>query len=212
VAESRVKVHIWNRALSRIGHTVLVQSETEETAAAEACRTHWDDCVREAIEVADWDFAIKQATLAQPDGVTRVGWEYVYTLPADCARPIALLAEGQRIGTFTGGTRNPFRVMADDDKHGRVLCSDLDADAGDFDVLEYVAYHEHIVGWPAQFIDALAWRLAAELALAIPKDAAKANMAWGQFYRSLSRASAQSLQRSQRDPEPDPPSVAVRDE
>ena len=210
MVETRGKVGIWNRALSRIGETVRVQIETDTTAAAEACETHYDDCRREVFQSADWDFAIKQAELALATGVTRVGWDYVYTMPADCARPIALLADGQRIGTFTADQRNVYQIMADDNDEGTILCTDLEAASDDFDVLEYVAYHEYVPGFPPQFLDALAWRLAAELALAIPKDAQKANAMLSMYYRSISMAKAQMLQRSQRDPEPDPPSVVAR--
>lgn len=63
---SASKVHVWNRALSRIGETDRIQDEDEERLAAEVCRLHWDDIVKEVLARYPWPFARKQTTLAQP--------------------------------------------------------------------------------------------------------------------------------------------------
>ncbi len=57
------KVGIWNQALSKIGHTSFIESETENTPARKVAEEFWDDCLKEVLESTRWPFALKQATL-----------------------------------------------------------------------------------------------------------------------------------------------------
>lgn len=205
---SLTKVDLWNRALHRIGETTIIESEEEESNPAEVCRLHYSDCLGKALENFPWPFATKQAALSQPEGVTRTGWEYVYALPDDCVRPIALLAEDERLGLKAVGGRYPFAVMLNDTADGKLLCTDLDST--DFECLEYTALVEDVRMWPRQFCDALVWLLASEAAFAIKKDPTLAGHMLEAYAASIMQARADVLNGQQADPEPTTPSIAIR--
>ena len=218
MAKTVGKVGIWNRALDRIGETEPIEDEDEDRMAADVCRRHYDDCLLEVLESTPWPFATKQSALTSPTGVTRTGWDYIYTLPTDCAYPLALLDEDQRIGLMNADERVPFEIMSDDAGVWRILCCDVASD--EFEVLEYVATPTStasndttgggINGWPRTFADAVIWRLAAELALAIKKDRQMYIGCMQSYMLSLSNARADQFNSKHPDPEPDPPSVAAR--
>lgn len=137
----------------------------------------------------------------------RVGWEHVYALPADCVTPIGLVFEETRYELLPVDGRVEFALMPNDKGDGQILCCNLEAD--DFDALEYVALIDTVPMWPRKFVDAVAWRLAVELALALRKDPKMADYCNTQFIRALDEADAQTddIGDSQ---EPVTPSMAAR--
>lgn len=210
---SNSKVAIWNRALSRIQQTKLIESEDERTTAAEQCRLHYGDCLGQVLERARWPFATKQSSLAQPAGVARVGWEYVYTLPDDFKTFVAFVS--------TSGARYenaPYDIQASDDGAAKVMVTDLPP--ASFDVLEYVGIpgavndQGEILEQPAvydrEFVSAVVWLLAAELACALPKAAALHDWAMAHYEAAVERAIAQMRNNLVDLPEPETPSIAVR--
>lgn len=118
---------------------------------------------------------------------SRIGWEYVYPLPVDCVAPIALLTEDTRLSLVPHESRIRFEVLPDDAGEGLLLCCDVAPD--DFERLEYVYLCEYAPLWPAQFEEALACRLASELALSITKDRALAAGLLAAHRDALDRAS-----------------------
>lgn len=139
---------------------------------------------------------------------TRNGWEHVYAMPSDCVTPICLMFEDERFEATTVEDRIEFDVMANDAGDGQILCCDVDPT--DFVLLEYVAMIEYVPAFPRHFVDALAWRMAAELALVLRTDL-KLNAFYMQVYQqSLSRATAQAGNIGQDTVEPDTPSLAAR--
>lgn len=205
---STSKTDLWSRALDRIGETIPIEDETDTSVSASVCRRHYDDCLRECLESYPWQWAVRQAAIAQLSGVTRNGWEYCYSLPSDCVTPLAILWEDQRRTLTTSNGRNVYDLLRNDAGDGVILCCDLDTD--DLATLEYVALVENVVSMPAQFVDALVWRLAAELALALRKDRALAAGCMQAFAESIARAGSNAMRARQEDPEPDPPSITVR--
>ena len=76
---------ICNKALSRIGANPITNI-TESTREARACKAVYDTILDEMLEQAQWNFAIKRATLAQDSGTPEYDYSYQYLLPADCIR------------------------------------------------------------------------------------------------------------------------------
>jgi len=97
----------------------------------------------------------------------REGWEHVYAVPSDLVKPIALLADGERLGAMNPEDREPFELQLYDDGETHLLCTDYDED--DFEVLQYVSRDIAIVAFPQAFIEALVWRLASEIAYPLTK-------------------------------------------
>jgi hypothetical protein len=206
VAES--KLEIWNAALDRIGESAPIEDEDDDRPAAGICVRHYDRLRKMVLKAFPWPFAKHQSALSQPDGVSRVGWAYVYELPKDCLLPRALLAEGMRIGLISSEQRIPFDIVSNDDGDGRLLCCDLGPT--DFEVLEYTRDLENPVMFPPDFEDALAWRLAVELALGQRKDPRLAQTMQQGFAGAVSEAYASEMRGKQEDPEPEAGAIQAR--
>jgi len=202
------KVEVWNLAQSRVGDTDFIESETADDPSAQVCRVCWDTIVNATFEAVQWPFATTQAALTSLGADYRTGWDYGYQLPADCAKPIALLNEGDRVGKLTRDARYVFEIQLHADGETGVLLTDLEAD--DFDVLEYVAYVTYIGRWSGQFTSAVAWRLAAELALGIKKDTRLAQAALQAYDRAIAFAAANDFNNQVQDQPQTTPSVVVR--
>lgn len=197
-------VGICNIALGKIGHTQLIEDlETIETVEAEQCDLHFEARRDELLELHPWKFATKRVVLALLEDVERSDWEYVYTRPANCIAVRHLATPGDRNPAASG--KISFDVEANDAGDGEVILTDLE-DAE----LIFTIRHEYPAVWPATFCDALAWRIAVELALSIKKDRAQADAMLKGFQLALATAGAVSSNQSQRDPPPRPPSVLAR--
>lgn len=116
---------------------------------------------------------------------TRVGWQYLYNLPADCVTPIALLGEGMRHALTPTEARIEFALMASDSGTGKLLCCNLPA--SEFECLEYIAFLDFPPMYPTLFIDALAFLLASELARP-SAGPAKANDCYQHYELALRKA------------------------
>lgn len=197
-------VSICNRGLSRIGHTISIQALDEEgSVEAEQSNLHFEDCRDEALEAFPWNFATKRATLAIVAGAERTDWEYVYALPTDCLAVRFLVREGVR--NPSAAERVPFHIEANDAGDGRILVTDLE-DAE----LVYTMKHVTPGVWPPAFVSALAWRLAAELALGVKKDRALAKDCLVAYGIALQQAEVLAANERQRELPPTTPSIAAR--
>jgi hypothetical protein len=204
-----VRVDIWNIALLRIGENdQLVEEEQEERPASEACLKVYDNVLKRALEAYHWSFAKKQSSISQHATATREGWEYVYALPTDCITPLALLMDDVRIGLQTRDEREPYEIVKGDTDGERYLLSDLDDD--DFEKLEYICFNQHVPDYSSEFISAVAWLLASELALALTKDLERHKVCLQMYQMDIATAAAQDKNRQQEDTEQSTPSVDAR--
>lgn len=211
---------ICNRALIRVGQQQLINSLGESTTQAQLCKALYYDTRDQLLEDSPWPWATKHATLALLDGVSRSGWQHAYALPSDClkaqyvfsgARPGAVAAVVPRDWLLASGLvttvallpaingrvpKVPFTVESSDDGNGRILLTDQDSAE-----LIYTRKLTSPVAMPALFRDALAWRLAVDLALGLPK---KATLAPG-FERKAEEAKLRALASAFREGREDPP-------
>lgn len=171
------ETEICNLALSRIGVTEYIDSLDEDSAHAQACSVIFDIARDTALASASWSFATKRATLALLD-VEHDEWEYVYTLPAD-------LLEVQSFWPATPKT--PYGIELNSGGTARVIVTNAQ-DA----VLIYTKRVTNTGLFTAQFCDALAWRLAVDLALSISKNPQMSGAAQQAYVMALSVASAAS--------------------
>lgn len=282
---SASKLHVWNRALDRIGETESLQAEDERVPAALVCEHHYDDIVKEVFEARMWRWPRRHAAitdiaeqtettagtgsqtvfaitfsvqdtlnltvelldsagvyteLAAVTGYTftpsgsgfsatvtpvagaptanesirvtlddgRVGWKHIYSVPADMVTPVALLPEDTRFDTLAFRERLEYEVYPNGAGDAFVLCCNVPAT--DFEALEYIALIDNVRIWPRTFLECIIWRLAVELALALPKDIKLARDNMGQYYLSLEIAAARDFNIGQSSAEPTTPSIAAR--
>ncbi len=99
---------------------------------------------------------------------SREGYEHLYAVPTDFLKDVGLLVDGERLIRTPNSLRQEYRIFPSATGEGLVLATDLDTD--DFDGLEYVSRMEHVPLWPAEFLNAIVYKLAAALAAGLVKD------------------------------------------
>lgn len=182
-------VDICNRALLRVGVTRFIESLDDETAEGQACNELFESSRDAVLSSSPWKFATKRSDLGVLTSVEREEWEFVYNLPTDCLVPRYIGIESK----ITSATqRIPFDLESNDAGDGQILVTDLE-DAQ----LIYTARVTIPTKWPALFIDALAWNLAGDLALALQKDAVKSDWCMKHARRVLLEADAVQKQGAQ---------------
>jgi hypothetical protein len=103
----------------------------------------------------------------------RTGWDFIYAVPANCVKPLALLGEGQRQSMIVDPSeRVPFEVMVNNGESGFLICTNDDS----FETLEYTRLVRNAGLYPSHFVEALVRRLAAPLIEAIPKKPKEARL------------------------------------
>jgi hypothetical protein len=197
------EAQLCNIALLRTGERQTIDSLEEATEAARACKSLYAPARDACLEDHQWSFATKRVVLAETTQ-TRDGWTYAYAMPSDCLVPRYIYA----------GLRNPapasrirFAVELNDAGDGSLLLGDFEA-AGY--PLVYTARVETVALFTPLFVDALAWRLAIDLALAITVKP-QVGLAMRQGYQqALNRAIASDLRLGEDDVEPESELISVR--
>lgn len=88
------EVQIANLALSHIGHKADVTAidGTEASREAELCTQFYPHARDVVLERHPWKFAMRRAAASAIDEEV-MGWDYVYAVPADCLRVVAVMPE-----------------------------------------------------------------------------------------------------------------------
>lgn len=193
-------VEVCNLALGRIGQGAKrpIQSidRPDESEAAAACARVYQPTLDAMLAEYRWPFAQRAVALAVSADVVP-GYPYVYRMPADALAVHAILPEG------ASPARTPWATP------GYLLFGaniGTDQQAG---WLHYTARTE-VQFSPALFQDALAWRLAKELALILDADPRFSQNADQQYVLALSKALAQVGNETSRDPALWPDRITVR--
>lgn len=214
---------ICNRALLRIGSTKRIADLDDTSTEGLACNTLYPQVRDEVLAAFPWPFAAKRQTLAPLSGVTRDGWGYAFEVPVDCIAPRYVFA-----GVRPGGTvamayvgqwptapnpdasqqvpAVPFAVESDDAGEGRLLLCDSAAPQ-----LVYTARITAPPAFPPLFVNTLAWRLAAELALAVSVKPQFEQQCMQRYYAAIAQASAAALRGQQEDAPADAKHIAIRE-
>jgi len=124
-----------------------------------------------------WNFATLRRTLADT-GSPLAPWAYGYTYPSNC------LFAREIVNPRGAAGRIPFEV-AGDGKGGRVIYTDQPQA-----VLRYTATVTDLSACDPLFLEALSWKLAAELAMPLATNKTLMDMAEGQYRAVLSLARA----------------------
>ena len=171
------EIEICNIALSRVGAN-KIQALTEATREARACNTHYEIARDDTLSEIDWGFARQQKVLAELSE-TRDGWDYVYAYPAGClvAREIYNSAK------VNDEDKIKFDVGLSSDGNQKVVLTD-EEDAQ----LIYTAQVTNASVFPIKFVNALSWRLAAELAVPLRGVTSIFNGFYQMFLASIGKA------------------------
>jgi len=170
-------VRVFNQALALLGGAQLssVDSPWEQSELGILCVNNFPGVLDNALEANDWSFARGRKPLAEkPDSSPRRGYSRRYALPSDCLRPIKL----------TGGHNYVLEGQ-------HLLTNAAPAE------LHYIRRVEDPRIWPPSFTAALAWGLAAILAMARTNDPQMQQVCLQRYNLALSEAMARDANMQQ---------------
>lgn len=189
-------------ALSHLGVSKEVASETEQSKEAAACRRFYDVVIQALLKDYSWPFASKIATLNLIEENPNSEWGYSYRYPSDCLFFRRILS-GSR--NDTEATRVPYEISQDN--AGRIILTDFpDAEGGYTINITDESY------FTADFVLAASYRLAAYVAPRITAGDpfGLASKAMQNYILELSRSVANSFNENQAITLQDTESIAAR--
>lgn len=186
-------VEICNIALSRLAASAPIASLTERSKEAELCAVFYEQCRDEVLRAFAWPFATASIVLADV-GTPANGWAYRYAYPADCLLVLGVIHPGQR-EVMESDLLIPFKVGYS--PSGTVINTDQPQAA-----VNYVSRVEDTTLYDPLFVSALAWKLAAELAIPLAGKREYRHDCEQQYLISVSKAQAQVLNEGQDSPPP----------
>jgi hypothetical protein len=194
-------IEICNLALSRVAVTQAIASFTERSKEAEQCRVLYSHLRELVLQEFPWPFAESIVALASL-GSPAPGWAFRYRYPADCLKIRNIVQPGFR-RALNSDMEIPYQIGYD--AGGRVIHTDQPEAA-----CRFTFKVEDSTFFDPQFADALAWRLAMDLALPLASKPDLQQFAAQQYQMALTLAEGSAFQESQSDPEPESEFVTVR--
>lgn len=209
------EVDICNLALGHLGDNATVASldPPEGSAQAEHCARFYPLARDALLEMHDWNFATRRATLAEVT-MDWTQWQYAYVQPADClkviavhyptstddySQPLVTPATLENVPELGQGIYTPQPFVCETDDEGRNLIYTNVEDA----IVRYIALVSDTTKFSPLFTIALTWHLAAMLAGPIIKgEAGRAEalrcqqMANGYLSRAMGSDSRQRMTRT----------------
>ena len=215
------EVTICNLALSRIGDSASVSSinPPDGSAQAEACSRLYPLALSTALDLHNWSFATRRASLAElADGTVEKGpWAHAYALPANCKRIIDLRpsgeAEAEERAKFLGKPIfRPYRPKIEFEvagtSSGQAVLTNLESP-----IIRYVCSDPNASQFTGLFADALSWLLASYLAGEVIRDSSGhsfANNCLKNYQGTMSSAMQQDARQVHTKPRPLAPWIARR--
>ena len=179
------EVEICNLALSHIGASATISSLSEQSEEAFHCNLLYADLRDAVLRAHPWVFTTRHIALSDvgdPPG----NWLYRYSYPNDC------LVAREILQTAVPGDSIPFEVALGDAYNSRVILTDLD-DA----ILIYTYKVTNPLVFDPLFVQALSWRLAAELCMPLTRDFKRMESAYQLYNGTLTEARRNDANESQ---------------
>ena len=143
-----ISITACNLALGELRAAPIVDI-AEGSLEARECARYYPQALRVLLERHDWAFTNRRAALAElADNDRAAEWAHAYVLPATCATPLRLVAPDGGAADFVVENRTLYTQLADA-------------------VLEFAASDVTDGEMSGLFVDALAYALAARLAVPI---------------------------------------------
>ena len=191
-------VQICNLALARIAISDTINALDETSQEAVTCNLHYEQVRDAVLRDFSWPFATRFITLPLVEETPTTEWLYSYRTPADFIRAVRIIPDLR-----TARNDIPYRITSD--SSGQLIFTDRE-DAK----LEYVAKIEDTNLYSADFIDALSWRIASDIALPLAQSTGIAQNALREYMMAIDRARTNAYNEEKRDPELEAESIAVR--
>ncbi|CAN0544246.1 unnamed protein product [Laminaria digitata] len=161
---------ICNSALIKLGATTIM-SLTEGSRNANLCLEQYDKLRDDVLRSHVWNFATRRTRLARLAAAPAFGFDHAYQMPADWLRTITVHDNDGGAGAVR------YRI------EGRRILTGADTIW-----LKYVARIDDANDMDASFREALAWKIAIDLAVPITQSTTALREAEEGFRRSLVKA------------------------
>ncbi len=167
------QISICNKALLRVGQAPI-QSINEQSTEAAYCRQFFDDARKATLRGHAWSFATKVVQLAELGAETSYRYEHVYQKPADCLAIIEVLPDGT---VYPDYQKVEFEVIGQ-----TIQTNDYSA------WVKYVYNESDTTKFDDLFVEALSYRLAADLAMPLSRDPNYVGAMMNLFKQTLAEA------------------------
>lgn len=171
------EVAICNMALAEIGRGMMLTSLDESTQAARTCKLRYPYARDAVLRAYDWNFAAKRAELAANETAPAFEYAVAFDLPSDCLQ-VRSVYDGEDI---------PWVVES-----GQIL-TDIEAPL----YIKYTYRCTDVAKFDALFVQALASRIAADIAVSLSESVGRAQSLWQVYQAKLSEARRRDAQEGQ---------------
>jgi len=181
------EVTICNLALSHLGDD-RINSLDDATRQGRACKLHYAIARDAVLREHPWNFATSREYLALLSGVNPAGWSYAYAYPSECIFAREIWQEVEQLAP------TPFEVIRVSGQR-RIVTDEVDA------VLEYTAQIADPTQFDPLFIDALSYKLAAELAMPLTRSVPITQAMLTLYANRMAQATTIDSREGRKDPE-----------
>lgn len=172
------KIAVANRALTKLGDERITSLEDDQKAAREV-NSMFDIVRDDELRARAWSFSIARAELPALTEAPLFGYTKQYQLPTQCLRLIELA--GWWVGPSMADYRNsPDREFVIE---GRKLLCSIAAPLR----IRYIQQIDDTGLWDANFVEAFACRLAAELADPLTQSTTRKAEMWQEYDRAIAK-------------------------
>lgn len=171
------EVAICNMALAEIGRGAQITSMDEASQAARACKLRYPYARDACLRAYDWNFAAKRAELAANGTAPAFEFALAYDLPADC-----LL-----VRSVYEGEAEKWVV------EGRQILTDMTAPI----YIKYTFLATGTATFDPLFVEALAARLASDIAVQLSESVSRAQSLWQVYQGKMAEARRRDAQEGQ---------------
>lgn len=198
------EVSICNMAILHTGSSATIASLTEGSQEANLCNALYTQVRDFVLRDYPWAFAGRRVALAELAATAGeasgfpYGFAYKYSYPSDC-----LKIHGIGEGATTVPPRIPYRVLSDG------VATAIYTDLEDAEITYTMRVTDTTLFDP-MFSSALAYRLAAEIAVPLSVNARIVEQCRADYYQIVSTAAAHSMNESRVDEDLDSEFITVR--
>lgn len=172
-------VSICNNALIKIGAKTIT-SLNDATNEAKSCKTLYEDVRNAVFREHPWNCLVDRKSLSELATTPDFGFSHQYQLPPDCIRVLALNDERHPI------VRNGLILLGlGQDRRFRIEGRKLVTDETEANIL-YISKVEDPNQYDSLLLEALAARLAAEVAYPVTRNANLVKTMWDLYYSKFS--------------------------
>lgn len=173
------EIQIANRALTKLGAARIISFD-DDNKQGRAIKSCFYDLRDDELRSHRWSFAMKRTSLPADSAAPAYGYQKQYTLPADFLRLDMVNDEypSAIMDNYIGAEWNDWTMEG-----GKIL-TNFDAPLK----LRYIAKITDPSLWDVNFREALACRIAAELAEDLTQSNQKRQLAWDEYKVAVNKA------------------------